>query len=272
MIEHLHDDPHALPGQGLRAGRMPGHWLLARLGKRVLRPGGMELTRLMLGRLAIGPQDAVVEFAPGLGVTTKITLLRNPKTYTAVEQDKAAARHVEALLTRPSDRCVQGGAEQTALPAASASVVYGEAMLSMQPHPVKQRIIQEAARIMKPGARYGIHEVCLYPEDIGQDVQERIKRELTEEIRVGVRPLTLPEWRALLEEAGLTIETVETAPFHLLEPRRLIRDEGIVNTLRIVLRALRDREARTRALGMRQILRKHAAHIAAVMIVASKPA
>ena len=25
--------------------KMPGHWLLARLGKRVLRPGGRELTR-----------------------------------------------------------------------------------------------------------------------------------------------------------------------------------------------------------------------------------
>lgn len=27
-----------LPGEGLDASKMPGHWLLARLGKRVLRP------------------------------------------------------------------------------------------------------------------------------------------------------------------------------------------------------------------------------------------
>ncbi|PRC44304.1 SAM-dependent methyltransferase, partial [Mycobacterium sp. ITM-2017-0098] len=27
---------------------LPGHWLLARLGKRVLRPGGLELTTRLL--------------------------------------------------------------------------------------------------------------------------------------------------------------------------------------------------------------------------------
>ena len=37
---------------GQRSGpeeqRLQGHWLLAKMGKRVLRPGGIELTRAML--------------------------------------------------------------------------------------------------------------------------------------------------------------------------------------------------------------------------------
>ena len=32
--------------------KMPGHWLLASLGKRVLRPGGLELTCRLLEELA----------------------------------------------------------------------------------------------------------------------------------------------------------------------------------------------------------------------------
>ena len=36
------------PGEGLKTEKMPGHWVLARLGKRVLRPGGMQLTRRLL--------------------------------------------------------------------------------------------------------------------------------------------------------------------------------------------------------------------------------
>ena len=36
------------PGASLNQQKMPGHWLMARLGKRVLRPGGMELTRRMI--------------------------------------------------------------------------------------------------------------------------------------------------------------------------------------------------------------------------------
>ena len=43
---------------------MPAHWLLARLGKRVLRPGGLGITRALLDGLAVGPEDDVVEFAP----------------------------------------------------------------------------------------------------------------------------------------------------------------------------------------------------------------
>ena len=42
---------------------LPGHWLLARLGKRVLRPGGLELTTRLLAAARIGGSD-VVELGP----------------------------------------------------------------------------------------------------------------------------------------------------------------------------------------------------------------
>ena len=47
-----------MPGEELKADKMPGHWLLARLGKRVLRPGGRQLTSRMIEALSIGPFDA----------------------------------------------------------------------------------------------------------------------------------------------------------------------------------------------------------------------
>src|SRR3954470_13602488 len=74
----------ARPGGGQKTEKMPGHWVLARMGKRVLRPGGMELTRRMLASLDINSSDDVVEFAPGLGVTARLTLALAPKSYTAV--------------------------------------------------------------------------------------------------------------------------------------------------------------------------------------------
>lgn len=77
--------------------KMPGHWLLAKMDKRVLRPGGIELTRELLGRLGISQDDDVVEFAPGLGVTACLTLARKPHTYTAIERDRDAATTVERL-------------------------------------------------------------------------------------------------------------------------------------------------------------------------------
>lgn len=59
--------PLAFPGEGQRFDRMQGHWLLARAGKRVLRPGGLTLTRRMLNALNISGHDRVIEFAPGPG-------------------------------------------------------------------------------------------------------------------------------------------------------------------------------------------------------------
>ncbi|MGH7976267.1 MAG: rRNA adenine N-6-methyltransferase family protein, partial [Limisphaerales bacterium] len=82
--------------------KMPGHWLLAKMGKRVLRPGGLELTRAMLDGLNIQPRDSVIEFAPGLGVTTRMTLQRRPATYTAIERDENAAAKVQIFCVNRS--------------------------------------------------------------------------------------------------------------------------------------------------------------------------
>src|ERR1043166_9284441 len=81
----------AAPGASLSQQKMPGHWVLARLGKRVLRPGGMELTRRMIAALTIVSADDLIEFAPGLGITAQLALKRHPASYTAVERDPAAA-------------------------------------------------------------------------------------------------------------------------------------------------------------------------------------
>src|SRR5271165_1658202 len=100
------NQPTPMPGEELKAERMPGHWLLARLGKRVLRPGGRQLTHRMIEALNVCPSDQVVEFAPGLGATARLTLKRRPTSYTAVERDQDAAAMVQGFLQGPEQRCV----------------------------------------------------------------------------------------------------------------------------------------------------------------------
>jgi len=251
--------------------KMPGHWLLARMGKRVLRPGGLELTRQLLTALAIDSRDDVIEFAPGLGVTAQLTLARNPHSYTAVERDRDAAATVASYLTQPSQECVVGSAETTGLATDSASVVYGEAMLSMQPATTKSRITTEAARLLRPGGRYGIHELCLTPDDVDESVRDAIQHDLSDEIHVGVRPLTAREWRDLLEAAGLTIVAEHTAPMHLLEPARLVKDEGLLRAMRFAWNVATHPAARRRVLTMRRVFRKYGRHLAAIALIATKP-
>lgn len=266
---HSHDCP--MPGQDLDTMRMPGHWLLARLGKRVLRPGGLELTTRMLDALRITGTDRVVEVAPGLGATAALTLAKHPASYMAIDRDEAAVAQVRRLLKGPDQRCQVGQAHETGLTEGAATVFYGEAMLTMQPDAMKRRIIAEAFRCLEPGGRYGIHELSLTPDSLAESIKQEIQKDLSNCIHVGARPLTVGEWRSLLEAEGFVVDMVAEAPMHLLETARFVRDEGLGGTLRFLWNVLRDRAALSRVLEMRSVFRKHMAHMGAIALVARKP-
>jgi ubiquinone/menaquinone biosynthesis C-methylase UbiE len=265
------DTQTPLPGTGLSTEKMPGHWLLARLGKRVLRPGGRQLTCRMIEALNIQPPDDVVEFAPGLGATARLTLERRPASFTAVERDKDAAARVRGYLRGAKQRCVVGAAAETGLPGASATVVYGEAMLTMQPSDQKARIVREAFRLLKPGGRYGIHELCFAPDELEERTQREVQNAISQAIHVGAKPLTPAGWQRLLESEGFTVRAQARAAMALLEPWRLIQDEGLIGALRFVWNVAKDPSARQRVLAMRQVFRRYCHQLAAIMMIGQKP-
>jgi ubiquinone/menaquinone biosynthesis C-methylase UbiE len=258
------------PGEGLKIEKMPGHWVLARLGKRVLRPGGMQLTRRMLEALGIQRTDDVVEFAPGMGITARLTLELDPASYTAVERDEAAAKIVGSYLQGERQQCVLGNASDTGLPDECATVVYGEAMLTMQTEEMKRQIVREAHRLLESGGRYGIHEMCLMSDNLDDNTKRETERALTGVVHHGVRPLAVSEWRSLLESEGFEVQSVDMASMSLLEPGRLISDEGFTGALRFVVNVLRDSEARGRVLEMRSVFRRYRKQLGAVAITCLK--
>ena len=187
---------------------LQGHWLLAKLGKKVLRPGGKKLTNWMIDN-ANPTNKRVVEFAPGLGITAAEILDRNPKTYTGVDQDPDAATATtlstkQARLGIPTE-VINGVASDTGLPAGSADLVVGEAMLTMQGEKGKAAIVSEANRILATGGRYAIHELLLTPNNVDQTVADNLRKALATTIKVNARPLTATEWSELLESNGFKV-------------------------------------------------------------------
>jgi len=263
-----------LPSSSRADDAVAGHWLLARLGKRVLRPGGIELTRALLARAGLADAD-VVELAPGLGRTATEILARGPRSYVGAEGDPDAANVVRGLLT---DVGAEKGAVRvadaaaTGLPDASSDVVIGEAMLTMQGDAAKHAIVAEASRVLRPLGRYAIHELALTPDTVSAQITTDIRQSLARAIRVNARPLTIAEWSQLLAEHGLVVDHVATAPMALLEPRRVIADEGLFGALRFAKNVLVHRDARKRVLAMRRTFRRHRRQLAAVAIVAHRPA
>ncbi len=144
-------------------------------------------------------------------------------------------------------------------------------MLSMNTQAHKEMIAAEAFRLLRSGGRYGIHELCLVPDDMPGIQKLRISRELSSTIHVGARPLTTDEWQALLENAGFRVVRKGHAPMHLLRPKRLIEDEGVLGALRIVKNVLIDRAARRRVLAMRRVFERYRHNLGAIYLVAQKP-
>nr|VTO96735.1 Methyltransferase domain protein [Mycobacterium riyadhense] len=264
----------SLPRRNRADDDVAGHWLLARLGKRVLRPGGVELTRTLLARADVTGAD-VLELAPGLGQTAAEIVARRPRSYVGAESDPDAANVVRGVLGGDRDGHIEvrvTDAAETGLPDASSDVVIGEAMLTMQGDTTKHAIVAEATRVLRPRGRYAIHELALTPDDVGADISADVRQSLARAIKVNARPLTIAEWSQLLAGHGLVVEHVATAPMALLQPRRLIADEGLVGALRFAKNVLTNPDARKRVLLMRRIFRRYRERLTAVAIIAYKPA
>lgn len=248
---------------------VPGHWLLARLGKRALRPGGTAMTSRLLRDTALSGAD-VVELAPGLGRTATEILRNRPKSYVGVERDPDAARIVGELVAARGE-CRNGDANATGLPGASADVVVGEAMLTMQTDQAKRAIVRETTRVLRPGGRYAIHEMALQPDEIDPAIATEACRGLARSFKVNTRLLTVAEWTGLLECAGLVVDVVHTRPMALLRLRRNVADEGVAGTIRIAGNILRSRNVRRRVVDMWKTLHQHRHSIIAVSLIAHLP-
>lgn len=251
---------------------LQGHWLLAKLGKKVLRPGGRKLTNWMIDN-ANPTNKRVVEFAPGLGITAAEILDRNPKTYTGVDQDPDAATATtlstkQARLGIPTE-VINGVASDTGLPTGSADLVVGEAMLTMQGEKGKTAIVSEANRILAAGGRYAIHELLLTPNNVDQTVADNLRKALATTIKVNARPLTATEWSELLENNGFKVLSIKVAPMGLLQPKQMVEDEG-PRVLKIMFNLARNPQARKRVLAMRKVFSENAQNLGAISIIAEK--
>lgn len=212
--------------------------MLARLGKKVMRPGGLAPSLRMIEALRITSEDDVIDMWPGLGVTTQHTLSARPRSYTSIERGRAESARVERILAGPNQRSIVVPTHKTGLDEDSASVIYGEALLTLETAKRKAATVAEAARLLRPGGRYGIHELLLTPTSLTESAKDEIENVLTKVLHVLARPLTRDEWRRLLESHGFDVEFEETGKLLLLDIPTFVADEGLLGTAAFLGRSL----------------------------------
>lgn len=248
--------------------KMAGHWILAKLGKRVLRPGGAKLSEWMLETLKIKNTDDVLELAPGIGATARKIFEKGPKTYTAIDREKNVIEDLSSKFKSTNRNFIETRAEEMSFSENSYSVILGEAYLTMQANPVKEKIVSEIYRVLKINGRYGLHELCVDSDN--EERAKKIKLELSKSIRVNASPLTKSEWENMLQKCGFKIEAISVRPMSLLRIKRVIEDEGLLRFLKFSFNLLLNPEARKRVLEMRKVFEEYKNELSAISIVASK--
>jgi hypothetical protein len=141
-------------------------------------------------------------------------------------------------------------------------------MLSMQTASNKRAIMNEAFRLLRPGGRFLIHELAVASDTVHATALARIQEDLSSVLHVGVRVGTVLDWTHWLAGAGFSIEQTTTTPMRLLECDQMIRDEGLLGTLRFVFNAGCMRGAPRRLRAIRRVFRTHQHHLCAVGIIA----
>lgn len=246
----------------------PDEALLAHLGRQVLHPGGLALTSRLLEDLAVGPDDDVVELGAAPGPTTHLILTLEPRSYLGVAPNGQVASRLRDHLHGANHRVCRCIPLATGLHDASADVVIAESLLATV-HPEQRRAsLAELARITRRGGRIGLLEIAFTHDDLGPVREESSRRDLSDATRRPIEPLSPAAWTALLEEAGFAVQTQRTAPLDLLEPRRLLRDEGFLGATLFGLKLGVKREAQAQAFAMRDAVRRHHGDLCAFAVTA----
>lgn len=209
--------------------RLPTHLFLAKLGKKMLRPGGREGTDRIISECNVDAGTNILEVAPNMGTTAMHLAKTYGCTITGIDINIDSVKKAqENVLNAGLDHLISirhGNALELPFEDESFDLVINEAMLTMLPHELKLRALKEYRRVLKPGGVLATHDLLLRQELEGNELYEELK-ELRKLILVNAQPMTECNWTKLFEEAQFSSIQPATGKLHLLSLKGLVVDEG----------------------------------------------
>lgn len=227
-----------------------GHTFLASLGKTRLRPGGTEATEWLMAHAGLNEQSRVLEIACNMG-TTAIELVSRFGCYVhAVDMDKQALskarENVAAAGLRERIQVSEANAHHLPFPDNSFDMVINEAMLTMYANKAKQRLVQEYYRVLKPGGCLLTHDIMLTQGQLPASADSRLQQV----VKSNVSPMSKESWQQMFLQSGFSQVQTHNGKMSLMSPRGMMKDEGLLRTVKIIFNGLKNRENRQRFLGM----------------------
>lgn len=257
----------ARPTVSVAAGWPPAR----RMGLGALRFGGKAMSDRLLSGAGVGMGERVVDLTPGAGALGRAAVARELHQWTGVCLDRAQARRVSSAVTGHGCGTVLGAPDRTGLEAGSATVLLAEGLLTGLSRPSKLAVLEEAARVLRPGGRIGVHELCVLEGPWGETPAEDIVAELSAFRNGGLKPLTESGWRALVEEAGLSMAGTALGATELPTLAAMARQEGPRGAARAMGALLRPGSDFLRVKRSVESATRHRDRLAAIVVIAERP-
>lgn len=232
-----------------------GHQVLAAAGKKYLRPGGKIATEQLFQWANFHPGETVLELASSFGYSAIALAQRYHVKVLGIEKDPesvACARaNIRAAGLENQIEIIEGDIFHLDKISGQFDYVLAEAILTMQSPQGKANVLREIHSRLKPGGKFLSHEL------LARRQEAEIRTDLAKIIRVNSTPLSEANWIDALATARLQVQQHLTGSMNLLNWRRMLQEEGIFSTMRILWNILTQPYIRKRVVEMRRVFRKY---------------
>lgn len=228
-------------------------FMLDDLGMQWLHPGGIVSSERLLQQLGITPQMRVLDLGCGVGATCRYLARKYRCAVVGLDRDpemirKARARS-RARRYRGIEYCV-ADANATGIEDDSFDRIVVQSVACFNHKPT---LLGEITRILKPGGWAGFNEVSWV-----QPPTEKIERVTRATICETFKGALLEDdWVRLLEDAGLDEVCAEPYAFKPVAPYQMLREEGLLGTVKIMSRVLRHPEINMRLSAVSDYFRQY---------------
>lgn len=245
-----------------------GHQVMAAAGKKILRPGGKAATEQLFQWGEFKPGDTVLELAASFGVSAIALAKRYGVRVVGVEKNsESVARahaNVKASGMEEQVQIIEGDIFHLEQISEQFDCVLAEAILTMQSISGKRKVLQGIYDRLKPRGKFLSHEL------LANDREEEIHRDLAAAIRANSTPLSETNWISTCEAVGMSVQMHKTGSMGLLNPLRIIQDEGLMNALKFFWNVLTQSKVRDRLLSMRRVFKQYKHELGYIILCAER--
>ncbi|NEP56060.1 MAG: class I SAM-dependent methyltransferase [Symploca sp. SIO2G7] len=246
----------------------PGHQILAKAGKKLLRPGGRAATEQLFASANFQPGDTVLELAASFGHSAIALAKQHQVKVTGIEKNvesvAKAQANIAAARVKNQVNVIEGDIFHLDRVPGEFDFVLAEAILTMQTPLSKAKILAGVRDRLRPGGQFLSHELLV------RNGKAEVRQALSSVIRVNANPLNEIEWIQACETAGLQVQCHQMGVMGLLNPQQILDDEGCLGTMKIAWNLLTRPQLRARILKMRKVFQDYQDDLGYIVLCAKR--